>query len=225
MSILQSLNCKRGAHQWSDWKFVPAPERLLMVPETCREERQCAACQVVETRQVHPHQWSDWTYVAEPYALTATPAGGCLSRRECASCHSVQTRTEREHQWSDWGRKGDALCRPSRACRRCKQVEVAPDSHAWSDWTDNTVLRVRQRQCVRCRQTELASDRQPLYLHLGFLLFNHFDTVEIRAIGAELHRIGGTALMRQVAIGLQAQDSMLASRLNSDWDGVGGWMA
>ena len=52
MNILQTIKCKIGSHQWSEWKY--------QAPDSCEQVRICNRCQTKETRQ-HSHTWGNWT--------------------------------------------------------------------------------------------------------------------------------------------------------------------
>jgi len=107
MPLLQTLKCKFGRHNWSDWTFLEGGK------EGCKQQRQCANCQLKENR-ARPHAWGEWEYVGD----------SCDQRRVCSQCKAREAR-EQLHTWGEWEYlDAGELCR---VCGRC-QVETRTNS-------------------------------------------------------------------------------------------------
>ena len=134
MSIIQTIRCKLGKHQWREWEFRAG---------SCEQQRVCAHCQVQESRQ-QPHQWGEWEYLE----------GSCTQQRVCARCQTQESR-QQAHTWGKWEYISEDSCEQQRVCFRCQTQETRQQPHTWGDWeyiAEN--LCEQQRTCTRCQIQE-----------------------------------------------------------------------
>jgi hypothetical protein len=109
MSIIQTIQCKFGKHQWGEWEVLVG---------SCKQQRVCAHCQAQEFRE-QPHQWGEWEFLV----------GSCKQQRVCAHCQAQEFH-EQPHQW-EWKDVED-VCEQQRVCVRCGQVrETRQLPHTW----------------------------------------------------------------------------------------------